>query len=206
MDTRDLLAIPNWVTWRTERGTKVPYSVSGKRAKSNDPSTWASYDEACRVSPQVGFVLPLDGSLTVLDLDNAIQDGCVIRRYRKLLSLVDWAEVSPSGKGIHVLIAGSKPAGLRSRFDFPESRMEVYDRGRYITYTGDMLPGMSGEIVNGDNVFIELLHHQASTGKPSRGSRSYKVSAPKEPTHVRWERNKRLRAFHAELRERLKEF
>jgi putative DNA primase/helicase len=47
-----LRALPNWVCWRIEkaaggRKTKRPYNVvSGKRARTDDPATWTSFDKA----------------------------------------------------------------------------------------------------------------------------------------------------------------
>src|SRR5439155_14213841 len=45
----DLTELDQWVLWRYERGTKVPYQVNGRRASSADPSTWASFEAAVAV-------------------------------------------------------------------------------------------------------------------------------------------------------------
>src|SRR5690606_3384079 len=40
---------PRWVAWQYEtvsgRKTKVPYSATGRKAKTNDPATWAPLSE-----------------------------------------------------------------------------------------------------------------------------------------------------------------
>src|SRR5512139_660219 len=47
----ELKSIPNWVNWTQEtrngKATKIPINPkTGKFAKSNDPSTWRTFDEA----------------------------------------------------------------------------------------------------------------------------------------------------------------
>ena len=39
----DLSERDQWVLWRRERDTKVPYQVNGKRASSTGPATWDEY-------------------------------------------------------------------------------------------------------------------------------------------------------------------
>jgi primase-polymerase (primpol)-like protein len=45
-----LVALDHWLLWRWEqrRGiwTKPPFSVTGVRAKNNDPTTWSTYAAA----------------------------------------------------------------------------------------------------------------------------------------------------------------
>jgi putative DNA primase/helicase len=48
---RELKVLSNWALWRKEENggkiQKVPYQISsGKKAKSNDPSTWGKFDTA----------------------------------------------------------------------------------------------------------------------------------------------------------------
>ena len=65
------------------------------------------------------------------ELDPKIQ--AFLDRYPRLC-----AEVSPSGKGIHIYIPGPKPEWLvRCRLGLAE----VYDQARCMTYTGQFLPG-----------------------------------------------------------------
>src|SRR5579862_9142544 len=54
----ELKALPNWVIWRMEtvgdRPTKVPYQTRRQnrefvKARTNDPVTWATYAEVCKV-------------------------------------------------------------------------------------------------------------------------------------------------------------
>ena len=46
-----------------------------------------------------------------------------------------YAELSPSRTGVHIIVRGSLPTGLKR----PE--IEMYSRGRFFTITGEHLPG-----------------------------------------------------------------
>ena len=65
--------------WRYEqRGnqrTKVPYNpITGERAKSNAPGSFASYDEAVRAKGYDGLGIGIFGGLCAIDIDHCISD------------------------------------------------------------------------------------------------------------------------------------
>jgi putative DNA primase/helicase len=82
---QDLRARPQWVCWKLEeRGgktTKVPYSPNGQHAKSSDPATWTTFEEACKASRDyagVGYVFSPDDPFVGIDLDDCLDtDGTV---------------------------------------------------------------------------------------------------------------------------------
>src|SRR5215210_1727094 len=60
LDTRDIRNLRQWLCWRAEerdgKPTKIPYSpLTGERAKSTDPRTWASYEEAVQAYKKHGY-------------------------------------------------------------------------------------------------------------------------------------------------------
>jgi putative DNA primase/helicase len=159
----ELQARPQWVCWRVEersgKPTKVPYNPrTGQRAASNDPTTWASYElarQACEQQPAryagVGFVFA--GDYTGVDLDHCVQsDGQIDSWARMVLErLASYAEYSPND-GIHVLLRGTIPAGVRRRLAYarhPEAALEMYCAGRYFTMTGQHVPGTPATIRDG---------------------------------------------------------
>jgi hypothetical protein len=118
------VTLSRWVAWRTEPNTqvgkppvKVPYCPKGGRAKSNDPTTWGTLDEA-RIRADsllaidglpkgVGFMLGLiDGTTGVggIDLDTCLAaDGTMATWAEEIVRrLSAYAEVSPSGTGVKV--------------------------------------------------------------------------------------------------------
>lgn len=141
-----------WLVWRAEpnpkdpaKPRKVPYQALRPHvgASSTSPPTWCSYTQALRTlgSPGdmsgLGFVLG-DGYAGV-DLDHCRHPvtGEIDGWARVVVAdLNSYAEVSPSGTGVHVLVRGSKPDGA-CRY----GPVEMYDAGRYFTVTGQHVDG-----------------------------------------------------------------
>jgi putative DNA primase/helicase len=79
-----------WVLWRYEerngKRTKIPYQVSGKRAKSDDARTWGTFDAVSRGLVAeglghfegIGFVFADGDPFVGIDIDSCIgEDGAV---------------------------------------------------------------------------------------------------------------------------------
>ena len=142
-----------WVCWRYEeraaKPTKVPYSPrSDTRARSDDPSTWGTYDEARQASESgydgVGFVFTAEDPFCGVDLDGCLdaETGEVAPWAVEILEELDsYTEVSPSGTGLHVIVRAELPEGGRRK-----GSVEMYDRGRFFTMTRRRLPDRPGQI------------------------------------------------------------
>ncbi len=157
---------PQWVCWKreTRKGelTKVPYNAStSKLAESDNPATWASYEQAKETLekyPQdyegIGYVFNDD--ITGIDLDHCKDEQGNIdtwaQRYINLFN--SYSEESPSSTGIHILIFGLLPQKLvkeitkrpGTRRGIPGQRhekaaIEIYCQGRFFTVTENHLPG-----------------------------------------------------------------
>ena len=150
----ELRAEARWVCWRREerggKATKLPVcAANGRMAKSTDPATWATFDEAVASVGRwrcdgVGFVFGPDRAYTGLDLDHVIVDGALDAEYRWVVEQAGtYTEVSPSGDGLHLIFRGGKPDwAQRSRKGQPGGRVvEMYDRDRYFTVTGALFEG-----------------------------------------------------------------
>lgn len=149
----ELSSRDQWVVWRyeprpgEEKPTKIPYSPvqRGKRASSTDPSTWATFDLACAYRDKsgcdgIGFGLSADDEIVFIDLDhcrNAHTGEVEPWAQRWIESFASYAEVSPSGTGVHILVRGSLPGGLGRK----GGGFEIYDRARYATVTGRRVSG-----------------------------------------------------------------
>lgn len=133
-----------WVLWRIEerdgKATKVPYQTSGARASSTDPKTWASFPEALKALDNfngIGFVLG-DGWVGI-DLDDCLTAEVPAEVWGIINALDGYAEISPSGRGVHIICRGQLPQGPR-RFRVSWSKgVELYDNARYFTVTGQTL-------------------------------------------------------------------
>lgn len=146
-----LQGAPRWVVWRRERVsgrmTKVPYLSRGTKAKTNDPSTWRTFD---KLPPRTGFDgagLVLGDGLQGVDLDVCIDADGVLEPWAGAIveRLDSYTEVSPSGRGLKAFFYG--PAGESAKVSFgdavdigeeePKRRELAYFTGaRYFTVTG----------------------------------------------------------------------
>lgn len=162
---RELKIEPRWVCWRREerngKATKLPVcAANGRMAKSTDPTTWATFEEAVVAVGRwrcdgVGFVFGPDRAFTGLDLDHVIEGGVLDAAYRWVVEEAGtYTEVSPSGDGLHLIFRGPKPEGAeRSRKGQPCGRVvEMYDHDRYFTVTGNVFEGHGAVSANPDVV------------------------------------------------------
>jgi replicative DNA helicase len=157
-----LTELDNWVLWRNEGGTKVPYAVGGYKASSTKPQDWATFVAAfynfengdCKGNcfDGLGFVFREGGGLVGIDLDGCRdpESGAVSDWATKIIRTAgSYAEVSPSKTGVKIFLLGSSPFNGGRKFtlnDEPtvggkQPAIEVYDRGRYFAVTGWRLRG-----------------------------------------------------------------
>ena len=131
----ELKQLRQWTTWwETAEGGKM---FAGK---SNDPTTWRTFDQV-KTSPRIAFVIGDRGQYVGVDLDDCIEDGCFNEFSSQILEAfrgISYAEISPSGQGVKLLVHGQKPDWAVSRFG---SVLECYDNRRFWCLTGQVLEG-----------------------------------------------------------------
>jgi primase-polymerase (primpol)-like protein len=158
-----LRELPNWVLWKYEgqpgeKPKKPPFSTDGKRASVSNPQSWTNFTEALRTYTQwggyEGLGLMLTQGLTVIDLDNCLDtEKTPNQQAQQIIRATNsYTEVSPSGKGLHILLFGDIPGTARRR-----GSIEMYDTARYITVTGQRLPGTPAEIRRSEET-IKQIH------------------------------------------------
>ena len=171
----ELLARDQWVCWRLEprnnRPTKVPYSPrTGYRASSTAASSWGSFGQAaallevCAELHGLGYVFSKDDPYCGIDFDHCIEpDGGPIAPWARewVDRMQSYTELSPSGTGLHVFVRGELSGNGRKR-----DGIEVYDRGRFFTVTGDALPGMPLTVADPGSDLAQLYEFLAPKGKP----------------------------------------
>jgi len=86
----------------------------------------------------VGFVLNGDGVVGV-DLDNCVEGGQVLPGATRVLARLgaDYVELSPSGRGLHVLGRGAAARTVLGECD--GARVEMYSSRRFLTMTGHLI-------------------------------------------------------------------
>ena len=151
---------PQWVCWRLEtrdgKPTKVPYTPgTERRASSTDLITWTTFEEALAAYEAaeppydgIGFVFCGADPFVGIDLDDCRnpETGEISAWAQKIISRVQegYAETSPSGTGIHIIVQGTVRDGGRSRKKVRErsevvGEIEMYSRERFFTITGGVL-------------------------------------------------------------------
>lgn len=142
-----LKVIPRWVVWKLmldgKKWKKIPYQTNGRIAKSTDPNTWSTYEDALDAYliggfDGIGITIDGSGDFQGIDIDDCIVDGKINDVAMELLERVDgYAETSPSGTGIKLFtrsnLARSGKVG----------NIEVYKDSRYFTVTGCAINGHS---------------------------------------------------------------
>ncbi|MDS0476815.1 hypothetical protein [Natrinema sp. 1APR25-10V2] len=163
-----------WVCWRTETRdgttTKVPVEPgTGCYARVSAPETWRDYRTTREYARQtdevdgIGFVFTAADPYAGVDLDTCrdADTGAVENWVTDVLQRLDsYTEVSPSGTGFHVIVEGTVPGGGNR-----SNGLELYDRDRYFTVTGDRVPGTPTEVAERYDA-LAALHHDyiAETG------------------------------------------
>jgi putative DNA primase/helicase len=137
-----LLRRRRWICWRyDQRGRKRPIDPrTGKAAKTNDPQTWATYEAAAAAAEEhgydgIGFVLTAEDPYAVIDLDGVVdpETGEIESWAAELVDRFDsYAELSPSGKGLHIWVRGSIE-GINKAGSPP---IEIMCAATYLTFTG----------------------------------------------------------------------
>ncbi|QJX01249.1 DnaB-like helicase C-terminal domain-containing protein [Frigoriglobus tundricola] len=150
-----------WVLWKnvTRDGepTKVPVRPDGGAAKSTDPSTWSSFEQArAAFDPArhagLGFVFSEADPFVGIDLDGCRdpETGRVAEWAREIITKFGtYAEVSPSRTGVKLFARGKSPFDRGRKFALPEAErltekspaIEVYSHGRYFAVTGQRVVG-----------------------------------------------------------------
>jgi putative DNA primase/helicase len=148
----ELKASKQWALWRREerdgKPAKVPYQPDGKRAKSNDPLTWCSFNVALTTFQDVGglngicWMMPKEPvDIIFIDIDHCIKDGIIEPWALETIKKLDsYTERSQSGKGLHILIRGKKPIRRCRKAGSP---YEIYDCLRPCYLTGDVVDNLT---------------------------------------------------------------
>jgi len=147
---------PQWVSWRYEERagklTKVPYTPAGWRPSATDLLDWTTCAAALATYERghydgIGFAFSSADRFVGIDLDDCRdpESGEIAPRAQKIIDRVQEGhiEVSPSGRGIHVIVEGTaRGGGMRKKVRVHEEvvgEIEMYSRERFFTITGEVL-------------------------------------------------------------------
>ena len=178
----ELKGYTQWVCWKLEqkspdlakKPTKIPYSpFTGNKSGSSEKfrkSSWSNIDTCCKAYQSgayggVGFVVTDQDPFVVIDFDNCVSNGVIhsdaLHWIRKLGG---YAEFSPSGTGVHIILRGKKP-GDRCTNKKGEYEIEVYEKARFITITGHIIEDFA-QIEENQDAFSEFYFDKLHVAEP----------------------------------------
>ncbi|MDM5250085.1 phage/plasmid primase, P4 family [Lysinibacillus sp. G4S2] len=131
---------------RGEKITKVPvHPISGNPIDANNKGNWLTFEEA-RVYAGgnkvtgIGFVFTDNDDFVGIDIDGCVDvNGKFNQVSMEILNCFKkkaYAEYSPSGRGIHLIVKGEK---TNQRSKNSVYGLEVYSDKRYFTVTGNVI-------------------------------------------------------------------
>jgi hypothetical protein len=143
----ELKSYNQWVVWRYEptdtgKPAKVLYDCNSlHKASTTNPLNWVSFRQAVALARSghfmgfagIGFVFA-DDPYTGIDLDDAPTPEVRAVQENLFRQFDSYSELSPSGKGLHIIIRARLPGEGRRR-----NSIEMYDRARYFTMTGNVI-------------------------------------------------------------------
>jgi primase-polymerase (primpol)-like protein len=169
----ELKKLEQFACWRYEpdkkdlsKLKKVPYNPgTGRKASHSNPRTWRPFEDAVRAylaEPSyyngVSFAVTKAGRIVGGDLDHSIDPvtGEIAEWALKIIARFKntYWEISPSGEGLRFFLKGALPAHGRKK-----GNIELYDGARFLTLTGNRVPGTAATIA--EEYYEELLAFHA---------------------------------------------
>jgi len=187
---QELKGIDQWILWKYEcrlgKWTKPPYQPDGALASSTDPSTWNSFEEIKAAYESggydgIGFVLTEDLGIVGIDLDNCLDNNEISESSARMVQSLDsYTEISPSGKGLRILVRGTIPENGRKRGD-----IEFYKHGRYLTITGHRIEGISSTAIEDRHeevlsLFTEIFGEDATEEEEKKDHEKHELTEEAE--------------------------
>lgn len=166
----ELRQCDQWGLWRYEqRGegkpTKVPYSaVTTAKASVTTARDWTAFAKVCEARELgrydgIGFVLTDADAFTAIDVDNVDPANLTGFALEIAQRFNTYTEISPSGHGLRIFVKGKLPGkGVNNR----SLGVEMYDRERYVTVTGNVLNNVAIREAQAD---VDWLYAKLTEGR-----------------------------------------
>jgi predicted P-loop ATPase len=161
-----------WLLWRFEakegqaKPGKIPYYVMGGRrtgdqGSEKDRIRLATLAVARRAYEKggwsgIGFAFLPDDGLIGIDIDGALnaQTGDPTVRCKSIIdACASFTEISPSGKGVHIIVAGQTTTNKSN-----DIGLEVFCGKQFFTFTAKRFPGTPTEVMPITDKVLSKLH------------------------------------------------
>jgi hypothetical protein len=158
----------HWLLWEymfnEGRWTKVPLQCNKSHAKTNDPTTWASFEEVKTAYLSGGFdgvgIAFADDGTTGVDIDKCftvvhgekVWDETKKQYVEEILNAFQgkaYFELSPSKTGFHIICNGKALRSGKAQRVINGAKanwieLYTYPSSRYFTFTGDVATDLTG--------------------------------------------------------------
>lgn len=206
----EMKQLPHWVV---ATANKLPINpASGYGAKSNDSSTWSSFDVCLSYLKEnygkevsignqmssiegLGFMFQKETGLIGIDIDHCLDaNGNIVdERVKAILDANDaYAEVSKSCSGIHIISRGQKNFSSNKMHLTDEIVLEVYDSARYFFITGNLLSAEKAKITDGQALLDYIGKEFFSSSNEKSSTIAIPIEAGNEPAVISAEVMERL--------------
>lgn len=136
--------------WRYERVgdrlSKIPYSFSGKRARSTERGDFCGFDKALRISNRYsGIGLGIFDGYSAVDIDHCVKNGKLSEMALDIINTMNsYTEYSPSGEGVRIIFKASPFNYDKEKYYINNRKigLEVYVSGctnKFVTLTGNVI-------------------------------------------------------------------
>jgi hypothetical protein len=150
--------------WAYSDNDKAPRQPSGAYANIADPTTWSKYEDIAGLGIGAAIAITPDAHVVVVDLDGCIDEGGNVHpAAQKLVSMLNsYTEISVSGRGLHVVMSGSKPPVQKpwTKIALDGFVVEMFD-SHFVTLTGTTLPGTPTDVESRQHEITEVYFHVA---------------------------------------------
>lgn len=189
----DLANRQQWLLWKFEakegqaKPGKIPYYVMGGRrtggqGDDRDRQRLATLAVVRRAYERggwsgVGFAFLPDDGLIGIDIDGAIDPatGAVTERCAAIIkACASFTEVSPSGKGVHIIVQGTTETNKSN-----DIGLEVFCGRQFFTFTANRYPDTVADVVAIDAGVLKRLHATIDEAKAIRAAATRPAPAPK---------------------------
>ncbi len=180
--------------WVCSNAKKVPVKPNGQPASVTNENTWSSFNECIEGTSNAGrgrggqrkkwgvaFIFTRDDPYAVFDFDHVrVAEGEIEPWALAVIDeLASYTELSMSGTGFHVIVRATKPEGSYCK----AGRVELYDRAKAMTLTGNTLLGFGADEIRDVDLtplcekFLSLdAKHESVTSRP-RGRTAVSMSS-----------------------------
>lgn len=192
----DRLKIKRWAI--STKGQKIPCQINGALAKSNDPNTWATFEDA-EIAYQrnqdkycgIAYAIQQSDGLVFIDLDDCIdENGNIADWARDIVDTADtYTELSVNKTGLHLI----GEADIEIYFDdsvLPKKNIEAYSCKHFMTITGNIFENHS--VINKRQAEIQEIIKTYNLIKPKTTPRANNTSIERNRQEIEFIINREL--------------